>query len=340
MFRDKLTFFKSGTDSKKAEITQARKEALDAYNSGDRSKTIATYEKLVDKLSLMDNIRAKAMIAYQLFARNEGSDRAEAVKIYKDLIGDLKNPPLARAIVLDDLADLLAFSSEEFIRENFNEAPYSTYFPKLGEPFNSRVFAIGLWKYSDELYPNALAKFSIVYTQSHLFISDSLPKSIDKIAFANELNKTIVDGNGLLKDKIYENSRMIEMYMYRAIGIGNVAKILKNYTLAEQEDAYKLALSEGEKYAVSVYGVKNLYRIRFYYATFVKKNFGEDRVNDIVQILKPYSTEEAISSDTLKNYYQSLLKQPDTYPVKQQVFILAKVSPDFKKYLQTIGQNF
>jgi hypothetical protein len=327
------------------EFNNKYRRVQSAHSSGDFTGAIDGYKALL--ASAPDKIwdsKVKSLLAYNLFARNQNDDRAQAIKIYKDIIADQSVPARTRAIVIMDLISTLETQTSSFYREYFPEAPFKDFLSNNeSDRYNMVKAMIKFSQYSDQVYPNSLAKYYIANYEVTLLGNNDLNGGSSSEVVAKEIQQYVKAADALIGEVIYEPSRIAQQYFFRAISLSYSGSILKNISVDEGSKAYEMALVKSGPFVAGDYKVRYFdMNTRFFYASYLLRVVGETESNKtkIKLILAPYKT--AASDQTnydagIRSKYAALKSAPDDDYVKSYSIRLSKISPDLKEFLINVG---
>ncbi|OGM93831.1 hypothetical protein A2935_04105 [Candidatus Wolfebacteria bacterium RIFCSPLOWO2_01_FULL_47_17b] len=317
-------------------------------NSGDYSGALDAFNALLksvpDKAS---EGKVKIFIAANLFARNQGDDQAKSIAMYKEVWNDPLVPAYVRAKVLTDLAGVVIRSKDEsFYTSHFNEPPFSDFLPASGTSSSKMsIVYLKILELSDETFPNSYAEYLIAgnyyapLSANDIPVGTATPEQVAKI-MQDYVKKA--DILAPTDESTYKPEIIVQRYLYRSIALNGSNRILKNISLAEREDALKLALSKGAPYENgNDYATKAVIMdVRFFYAQFLNRNIGKERYSDIVTLLKPFGGAVSGSDPSFKATrarFMDLVTRSDTDFKKVNALALAQISPEFKDFLTSLG---
>ncbi|RJQ34369.1 hypothetical protein C4568_02710 [Candidatus Parcubacteria bacterium] len=319
------------------------KNAFEIHKSGDYTASIEAFKQTMDETTDKgEQARAQEMIAFDMFLRNEGDDRIQAIRMYKDIINDKTYPASVRALMLADLALLMSDQGNDFAKQHFSAEPFDYY---VESSKNSRysvyTTAIEMLKASDSIYENSLAEYAVAYNYAVLILNDALGTSTPE-ATAKLMQDYIKKGDSNIDDMHYQPSNVARQYYYRALATSVSGKRLNNISLADRESAFKLVLSKTGAAENTDKQVKTvLMQARLNYAIFLMRNdFGLDRSSDIRAVLQAFAPSTGGDKDLLVPTRASLMAlgdAPDSSFMKANVIKLSAISPDLKLFLNSLG---
>ena len=322
-------------------FTTIYKNALKVHRSGDYTAAIAIFNQAANEAPDKGaEGRAREMVAFEMFLRNEGSDRDQAIQIYKEIINDSAYPPSIRALALADIALLTSEQGNTFAKQYFSQEPSNYY---TAYPANSRydIFktVINMFERSDAIHANSLAEYAIAYNYTVLLLNNALEGSTLQET-ATTIQQYIEKGDANVSNLQYQPSNMARQYFYRAMALSVSGRTLNNVSLEDREAAYKVALAQGgvgENADPQLRTV--MMQIRLNYAIFLLiSNFPENRDADIVNVLKAYEQTalDPASFKATRASFVVMANAPDSY-LKSQILKLAEISPELKGFLRSVG---
>ena len=319
-------------------------EAL--QTSGDYSGALNTFNTLLkDAPGKAAEGRLKIFIATNLLLRNEGNDQSKGMQMYKEVLNDQQMPAKVRSSALIDLASFIIKEDETFYRTYFNDPPFNTFLPSSGTSSLKTLTAyLKMLQLSDEIYPNSFAEYLIAGSYYRLLLNyKSLRGTTTPEQIARTMQEYVKRADVLAPtdQSSYKPFIMLTSYYYRARAINRSSDVLKNISLVERENAWKLALVKGAPYenGKDFFSIDRMMLIRLRYALFLNINFGKERYADIINLLKPFGRAVS-SSDTMFKMTRARFTSGNVFSTsseKNRVLALAKISPEFKEFLTSVG---
>ncbi len=189
---------------------------------------------------------------------------------------------------------------------------------------------------SNEIYPTPLAKYTLAggyYTPLVYFGKAGSESSTE---MAKKIQSLIKEGDSIKDSSSYPPYLQVYAYLYRALAVYMTGEVLKDSTLAQREEAFKYVLTTAakapgasdEKYAALTL------RARFYYAGLLLLPVPE-RKADLVALLAPFSQTQLTAMDRT-GFFSAMKKRPNDHPHKIMALKLAEISPDFKKFFESL----
>lgn len=324
---------------------QAYRQAHTSHDAGDFGKSIPGFEaalRLAPTVSAATQTKLK--IAFDIFFRNKGNDRIQAVDMYKQIIDDQQVSRFQRAIAISDLLDLYNGTHDEsFARNVIFAGPFASYIQNGDVELAARK----LYEYADELYPLALVELRIAnWYSSQLNNTNNLSNS-EKEDYLLEVIKWTEKGGRVLPVNLasipYEKSKI--GYIYQMLGLARrtIAKN-GNKDYSASEEAFKKGLEVlATEDTVHTYDL-SLY-LKFHYAAMLAETFRDERKNDISKFVKdiiapppakyagyPFGFYEFLKNETGSEH--------DEHGHKKDIIRLKSMVPEFAEYLQKKGLNF
>ena len=313
----------------------------DIHHQGKYDESIEGFKKVLysapDKPS---EAKARYHLAFDLFVRNQGTDRVDAVRIYKEMIKDPDMPIHYKAAAMNEMAFLRDLSSDDgfFINNVLNEEPYLSFYKETGSVHGAMI---KIYELSDSMYPTALAKFQIgLMLANGMVQGNPMVHGMTQEEAAKKIQQLIKEADPLINAVPYEQAKLAHMYMCRAMALGLSQRVLKNFDTPVVEEAYLKAISVADAGYDDFHSRGVALVTRFYYAVFLHTRFGAAREKDIVSLLKNFERAETIPEYKLfTEYLKEAKDRPADNFLKVKIFDLAKVSPEFRSYLLQIGWN-
>ena len=315
----------------------ATAKALQA--SGDYTGAINAFTPLVkyatDKAT---EGRLKMTIATNLSLRNQGDDKTDSIQLYKEVYNDQSMPAKERAAALTSLAGVMNGGNESFYKTYFNDPPFKDF------PYATAYLKI--LQLADEINPNSYTEYLIAgnyyapLLNNNISIGTTTPEQVAK-TIQEYIKKA--DSLAISDQSSYRPAIMLKSYYLRATAMNASSKVLKNISLEDRENAFKLIMvkgapyEQGNNYDAMVMVLKG----RFSYASFMMKNFSKSRYPDILNILKPFgliATSTESSSIFIRSQF-SLFFSPTRIGAdrrKLNADNLAKISQEFKDFFANL----
>ncbi len=311
-------------------FSAGRNQIENSFFSGDYTSSITQTMTLIKTApNKTEEGYLKIFLASAYIHRlTEADDKAQGVKIYKEIIGDSEMPPRVRARALTDVAALTLSNGLSFYQLYFTEPPFNAFVPATGTEYEkTRTVYLRMLELSDQTYPTSQAEYAIAgnyyapMVANGYIIGAAIPDA------AKQMRRYVTEGDSRADANTYSPRMLAVNLLYRALALGYSANLLNDKEgLPYVEKAYQAALDVGNiPGAESDPAVqKQLFTIRFFYANSLLTNSGNARGGDIRTILKPFGE----ASERLL---------PDTAYNQKQFSRLAALSPEFKQYLVSAG---
>lgn len=326
------------------------KTASKLYRQGKLKESIPAFLKLSEEApTKAGEVQAKLKLAFDIFRRNDGGDRVQAVNIYKEIIADSSTPSYQRAIAISDLMDTYNGTHDNTFARNviFKGEPFEQYLKEARElDYRNDVdYAMRrAYELAESIYPLSLAEFRIAGWYFGAIDSGRATKE-QKVELLDKLEEWTLKGEANLPRTLrlkYETSTIGYIYMSDALARRALARFGKgDYSLAEQafEKALETIVREGDIHAY----ILGTY-IRFHYAALLADKYGKAKIDKITAILKPiYNTPPQFENypsgfeEFLRNETAS---EHDTHGHKKDLIVLSKMVPEFKSYLDSKGIHY
>lgn len=324
-------FFQSHT-----EITQS------SHQVGNYDESVDKYENLLKVApSPTAATKTKAFLAYDLFQRNQGDDRKNAINLYKEIASDQSLPVSTKVLYLNDLAGLIPGMDSDFIYANFSDFPIKIELSKLSGAYGSTKVAIDFLENLDKLYENSYTKLSLATNYNVLLANNELSGTI-KEEMASKVLEYVKNAEPLLEKDTYRNSTVALQYLIRARAIAYANKVLasKESTPKEMEDNYLLAIRKAEENASNDVNARSVFmQAHYYHALFFFLYPGNDRDVNIRKTLGVFAEaiKNPVSYKLTRAFFHMINNLPDTDSAKKNSIRLANISPEFKEFLKSVG---
>lgn len=331
-------------EDKISQFEQRYAAAQKSHRSGNIAQAIEEF-RATQTAAVNPNEWALATLplAHNLFLRDSGKDRVEAVGLYKTIIDNEDIDVGLRATALSELAfasqlllNMNPEAAEEFLKQNLFTDSFARY---LDVESNSiRIGIRNLYAASDTLAPNVFAKFGIIsfYTSSY-FSGDT---ELDTEETANVLGELLAAASPALREveREYAPDKVGEMYLTQALALSVIDRITDTVPIDTIENAFRnavVAAKEGKSAEAKSEEVID----RLFYAMFLSNRFEKGREADITDILEPLGASQGTENPLVKELVSNAAQAPDTSLLKQSLRKLAErdISPELTEFLQANG---
>ena len=229
------------------------KKGVDAQQAGDLNASIAAFnESLKNAPSDLAEVRRKINIASLEFRRNEGDDRVDAVKTYREILENSSLPASYRASAISRLMNFLdASRDEEFAKKEIFKGELLEPFLKEGDVWLAERRAYEL---SSQLSPSPTTAFLIAGWYNRQLLENKSLTQTAKTEYLAKLKEWTRKGESLLPlmaSQNYSKSQAAFAYMLAGIEKGGIAQFFdRNYSPSEY--AFKEALKFLERFFCQV----------------------------------------------------------------------------------------
>ncbi len=317
------------------------RDAIRSHNAGNIDESIKKFEAVKDGELTIDRIYARLMLARNLTRRNEGDDRIRGIQLFKDVATNTSVRPNQRVLALSVLLD----------RYNGTRDPDTLKNIFLGEPLAKFLvnddYDLAIRKSYE--YANSIRSMSILEYQTGMWYGQKLRGGNlgqkDKDEYVKELRAILERGEALEPDleKLSSLSHVVSWtYDIKALDLAALAEATdKNYKKAE--DAFRRALSVEGNAGAYVEWLNHNVRLRYYYAAFLARTDGKNRLADIDDLLKIFQNlPEGFENYpfSIYEYWKNVAKEPEDSLPKKDMLKLAEVFPAFGEYLASLGIKF
>lgn len=319
------------------------KTALQQHDAGNLDESISDFNELIKKAPTVSKAtQSKLKLAFDMFSRNQGDDRENAIAIYKEIILDTSVSPFQRALTINDLLDLYQGTQDQkFAREViFKGEPFGSFY----QNGNLELAVRKAYEMADGFYPLSLTHFRIadIYASS---LGNKKVSEESKDRYLTELRKWTEKGDTYLPQSLllsYEKSKLA--YIYQLQGMNREAIAIytdKNYSKAESafKNGLEVIAPEDELHS---YGI-GLF-LRFHYAAMLARMDKETRKEDIKNLILPiinrpnkFQDKYFFFDDFLKN---ETAASHDSHGHKQDLIELTIIVPELKNFLASRGIKY
>ncbi len=329
------------------------------HDAGKRDESIPAFQKaLMEAPTKRDETQTKFQIAFDLFMRNQGDDRAQSAAMYKEIINDSSVLSIQRAFAIGEFMSLYNSSQDsKFAREVIfkgdplgkflDEARLSGY---LINDDSDIMYAVRKsYEFSETFYPLSLSEFYIANWYSIALENGWYKNDAQKQEFISQLKEWTQKGESNLSFTLsvgYEKSKIGSIYRSNALDRKTLAKYTdQDYSYAE--NLFKMGLqallpkdTPGDNdFSINAYNI-GLY-LRFNYAAMLANVYGDKRKNDIIALLQLIINPAPTLKDSSLSFYEFLrnetAKSHDTYGHKKDILRLTNLVPGFKEALAERG---
>jgi len=326
---------------------QQSQPARDSFNTGDYTTSINNLQTLITQApTSAERARLQLLLASDLLYRDQGNDFSQSISLFKQIINNFAAAPVTRAISLNNIAKIVLAQNSTFYKDNFTDAPLSTYLPASGSDSDKVEAAyLKILQLSDETYPNSQAEYSIAGNYYAPLIQNNEVAATNLQTTATLMQKYVTEGDSRNDQQLYSPGGLVFNQLYRADALSVSGAILDTPSVQVREDAFKtgLALSDGyekTQYSESPTVIGGDLKIRFDYSNFLMQNFTSTRDADIQTLLIPFgSIASSSAAITFLGSLGTLTTNPSGAYVNMVAYKLADISSDFKTFLSTIGVN-
>ncbi len=334
---------------------QKSEQFLSSYNkalalSRVLGKEDETIEKFKEALSLAPDAEVSANItlitALDLYARNRGNDRVEAVGLIKNIIKNSNISAPRRAAALNGLAMILISDSAIDIDEGFakkyvfNDEPYAGYLSKTNEDVWRATRMIS--EEADKLHPSRLSKTTIALMIARDLYNGKTEPGLSQKDTAYLIQKNISESDTIIDDPNFSflSAEQALLMTERATALGISELVLKNISQNDIEAAYKQAISAADSDTGNFNSQLMGMYARFNYAKHLIGSFGDSRKSEILPLLAEIISADRPQYKSFHNFLGVIAGYPKDNLMKISTLKLAVLSPDFRAFLTRYGWSF
>ena len=322
------------------------KKGVDAQQAGDLNASIAAFnESLKNAPSDLAEVRRKINIASLEFRRNEGDDRVDAVKTYREILENSSLPASYRASAISRLMNFLdASRDEEFAKKEIFKGELLEPFLKEGDVWLAERRAYEL---SSQLSPSPTTAFLIAGWYNRQLLENKSLTQTAKTEYLAKLKEWTRKGESLLPlmaSQNYSKSQAAFAYMLAGIEKGGIAQFFdRNYSPSEY--AFKEALkflgdvsNDADSYNLGFF-------VRFNYAAMLAEAFGGKRLTDIRVLLQPVIAPPPPQFQNYPFSFYEFLENENSpahkdYIARKRIVLLSGLMPEFKSFLDSRGLKY
>jgi hypothetical protein len=275
--------------------------------------------------------------------RGQDGDRAQGVKILVGVTNDYTLPPLWRAVALYNIAQAISSNTVSFYTTNLSDPALAALLPKEGTD-SQRLDAayLALLKMSDDTYPTSFAEYAIAGNYyARLYNLNTFPASLKPNDAAVLMKKYVSEGDTRNDSSIYSSQMLLLGSLYRTFGIISSDKILGTLSLSVGEAEYNKVLAQAD--GLNPNPLQNnlnpalgaVLQVRFFYANFLLR-YSSGKEADIRTLLIPFGSIDPTTA-SVGSTFTTIKNAPAKDFIKVQSLQLAKISPEYKKFLLKLG---
>lgn len=325
--------------------------AEEAHHIGKTEEALDSFLKAAEMApSQYAEIQLKFQIAYELFARNSGDDRAQAARTLKGIINDSEISPFQRAIAVHELVTLSFVGDQQFNNEMFSGEPLGGFLKEAESLVYRRVQSYAIrrtYEMAEELFPLSMSEFQIAAWYAGALESGFIKDEAQRQEFLSELRKWTEKGEANLAFSLnlpYEASRKGELYQRNAVaryvlfrnGIGSFTQVEELFK--KGLNAVAPAIQGGDVHAFGMGAY-----LRYHYAAAVAEQYGDGRKEDIGALLDPIINPPTGMERGLKDFsgfMYGVVNRGTHEHHRRDILLLAGLIPEFKSKLEAWGVNF
>lgn len=316
-----------------------------AFADGDRLLRNGLPDTAVPKfkeaLRYAKDPEQEGQIMFKLAAAIEKSEefesRLEAVPVFKEIATNPAYTNITRAYAVQQLANMFyTYGDSRLTEEIFKDEPFKSYLDRGNLSLSYRR----LFGHSSALYPLALSEFRI---------ADWYANTILKLqALSNGENATTTERiaryKEIMKVKMANGDRDIERIQdnpnENAVVPG--ALMRKGVVIAKMRQMGDLSFGDMEpvfQRVINLYVLNGISKedgyTRYYYALYLAKFYGTERVTDIRKLLSKFYETDIYRNTRVAIFFKN--EQKNVLHVKEELVLLASLDPKFKAYLMLLG---
>jgi tetratricopeptide (TPR) repeat protein len=316
------------------------KKADSLHKSGDIDTAIPLLEKIVENNSnIVEKTKAKLILAFDLYSRNEGSDRLDSVKLYSEIINDKDVPAGLKSAAISDLMGQYygTRDADYFKNTILSVEPFA----KIGRESKNLVFAERkMLEFGESFAPNAMLEFRIAQWYGRVLQTTDLKSDVVD-DYTKKLSSWTKKGEANIKDLLpdLETSQKVTLYQMNALA----RKQMGNFPESEEAFIKAIEILDGTE-DLYAYGI-GLYT-RFFYAVLLSnEKYGGSRNDEIKKILEPLVNTPVKFENNKFPFFADFMKYESGGVRKgisyyNDIKNLIKIYPQFGEKLRQQGINF
>jgi len=333
--------------TKKVVGSAIRQAFEEAHRSGDVEKSVQLGQRA---LSYASDKNEEARLKLVLASDYLKVQPKKSIDLLKSIAADASYASRYRARAVSFLADVYMNGSRPpsvALDMIFVGEPYGSFLEKdsKGRP-NIPLAVRRLYEYSTQFYSLPQAEYRIAEFYAKRVLAARLNPSVKltkpESEYIANIKTHLAKGDAALSDfltKREEDSQIGYAYWLKGILLGNLAELTSDKTyLVQAEEAFQRSMELLRKPAASIHEQSQSVWAAFYYAAFLSRNYGNERANDIKNLLV-YLSEPRFDDFPFRRYLARLAgstKDFDTYD-RKNVLALAKFSTEFQDLLKKLG---
>jgi hypothetical protein len=323
----------------------------EVHHSGDFEKSVQLGERAL--LSARDKYE-EGRLKLTLGADYIRTQPKHGIDLFKSMAADASFADRYRAKAISYIADAYMNGSRSplvALDMIFVGEPYGSFLEKdsKGKP-NIPLAVRRLYEYSTQFYSFPESEYRIAEWYAKMALAARINPSVrltqPESEYIANIKTHLAKGDAALTDFIAEweaDSQIGYAYWLKGMLLGNLAELTNDKTyLVQAEEAFRRSMELLRKPAVSAHGhvheQSQSVLAAFHFAVFLSRNYGNERANDIKDLLV-YLSDPKFDNFPSRRYLARLAgstEEFDTYD-RENVLALAKFSSDFQALLKKLG---
>ncbi len=295
-----------------------------------------------DALSYAKDSTQEIRIMFRLAVAIEHSEtfegRLKAIPVYKEIGANPAYTNIAQAYAIQQLANMFyIYGDNEITEAVFKDEPYKQFFVAGDVSLSYR----NLYEYSSSLYPLAISELRIagwyagevlrLHTASSANMNAATREQIARYKETVRTRIASADRDILrIQTNPNDNTPMTAILMRKGVIIGNL-QLTGDTSFGDMEPFFQRVLSlhalSGDQWADGY--------TRYYYALYLSRLYGNERVDDVRKILSNFYQNDAYRNSQVEIFFKN--ERRNTLGVQKQLGTLASIDPKFKEYLSSLG---
>jgi hypothetical protein len=330
--------------------SQALQALEEAHHSGDVEKSIQLAERALSSTASTDGKNKEAHLKLVLASDYLRVQPDRGIDLLKSVAADTSYGTRYRATAISYIADAYmngSHSPSVALDMIFVGEPYGSFLEKdsKGKP-NIPLAVRRLYEYSTQLYSFPQAEYRIAEWYAKLALAARLNPSVrltqPESEYIANIKTHLAKGDAALADFIAEreeDSQIGYAYWLKGMLLGNLAELTNDKTyLVQAEEAFRRSMELLRNPSSGIHEQSQSVWAAFHFAVFLSRNYGNERANDIKDLLV-YLSDPKFDNFASRRYFARLAgstEEFDTYD-RENVLTLAKFSADFQALLKKLG---
>jgi len=284
-------------------------------------------------LAEAEGYKEEGQLKYKIaISLGEGNNPLAAVPLLKEIIANENYTPTIRAYSVQQIGHFLySYNSEELKNEVFKDEPYRSFIAD-GDYFAARR---KLFEYGSSIYPLGIPELRIAkwYSEEILRLQkldgDENTQKTDEMK--DIVRQKIANADRYLTSIVTDEQARsyVAEVLYRKANVQADLYLTGDKNLGDPEETYRKSLT------IATLRVGQESSAKMYYAMYLARMYGEERSEDIKNILKDFYVGNKYAST---NTVRSIKGEKDgKLGLKSDILLLARIDTSFGEFLKSLG---